>query len=283
MLRIHSASVALVNDKAPNGCILGLAPCRALVHRRDVSRSDRAPSRVAFARAAASATGFALTLSAASPVLAEPTKAERCVQNYEFAQTERQAAKWTEASALFHSCSDAACPEMVRQECVAWAQVADRELKGAGDPRAAGVSSSIPLAAPPPSASSERAPAPPGDAAPPRRDESSGERHASGLLLPAVLGGVGLVGVAGFAYLGLKGNHDRDEMARTCKPDCSTDDVDSARLKLTLANVSLGVGIAALGAGAYFFFTRPTERSTAMHVRVAPVAGGMAAGLGGRF
>jgi hypothetical protein len=63
-----------------------------------------------------------------------------------------------------------------------------------------------------------------------------------------VLGGIGLVALSSFAYFGLSGNSDASNLrASGCAPYCPKDEVNAARSKLIAANVSLGVGIAALG------------------------------------
>ena len=70
-----------------------------------------------------------------------------------------------------------------------------------------------------------------------------------------VLGGVGLLGIAGFAVLGSMGNAERDERERTCAPRCSDAEVAEVRTKYYLADASLGVGVLALGTAAVLFFS----------------------------
>jgi len=65
-----------------------------------------------------------------------------------------------------------------------------------------------------------------------------------------VAGGVGLVALSSFAYFGLTGNRDASNLRSECAPNCSDQQVSAARSKLIVANVSLGVGIAAFGVGA---------------------------------
>ncbi len=70
--------------------------------------------------------------------------------------------------------------------------------------------------------------------------------------LAYVFGGVGVLAMGGFAYFGLAGMHEKHELD-ACKPYCDSSRVDSARLKLTLADVALGVGIASLGAAVWLY------------------------------
>jgi hypothetical protein len=99
-----------------------------------------------------------------------------------------------------------------------------------------------------------------------------------------VLGGVGLVGIAGFAYFGLTASHDLDHLRTTCAPFCATADLDSARHEALFADIALGVGVVALGAAAYTFFTRPNDTpSAATLIDVRPLPGGGMARIGASF
>ena len=60
------------------------------------------------------------------------------------------------------------------------------------------------------------------------------------------LAGLGAVGIAGFAVFGLEGRN--QERALTCGPYCTQAEVDPVQTKFTVANVSLLVGVVALGA-----------------------------------
>ena len=84
-----------------------------------------------------------------------------------------------------------------------------------------------------------------------------GGESKEGSLVPAfVVGGIGIVALGSFAVFGLGGKSDVDELQK-CKPTCAETDVDSARTKLIIADISLGVGIVALGVATYMFITRP--------------------------
>lgn len=93
---------------------------------------------------------------------------------------------------------------------------------------------------------------PPGPVTPP-----PGETSKEGSLVPAfVVGGIGIVALGSFAIFGLGGKGDVDDLQK-CKPNCAEGDVDSARTKLIIADISLGVGIVALGVATYMILTRP--------------------------
>jgi hypothetical protein len=69
-----------------------------------------------------------------------------------------------------------------------------------------------------------------------------------------IASGVALVGAGGFTAFGLAGRADLRDLDR-CEPRCASDDVDAARTKYLLADISLGVGIVGLGVATYLFFT----------------------------
>jgi hypothetical protein len=79
--------------------------------------------------------------------------------------------------------------------------------------------------------------------------------------LAYVLGGVGVVGLVGWAYFGVSGDADVHNLRSTCGQlhDCSDASVSSARTKLVLADVGMGVGLAGVVAGGIVFFA--TRRS----------------------
>ncbi len=118
-------------------------------------------------------------------------------------------------------------------------------------------------------------------------------KESEGSLLPAlVVGGLGVVALGSFAVFGLGGKSDVSDLQR-CKPTCPESDVDKARTKLIVADISLGVGVVALGVATYLFLTRPkldaevkTGQSPAkprVSFDFGPVAGGAAGSVGARF
>jgi len=219
-----------------------------------------------------------------------PDKADKaeCVAALDRAQSMQSARKLRAARASYLACSAAACPELVREDCtrslvdldasmptvtfsaregghdVADARVLlDGEavasaLDGhavAVDPgshvarfeRAGGGAVEIKLVA----REGEKnravtatfASAPPAERAP--KTESG--RFP---VLPAVLGGAGLLAIGGSFYVRLNADADADEMRRTCAPACNASARDALSDQLVVANVALGVGVGALALAA---------------------------------
>lgn len=117
-----------------------------------------------------------------------------------------------------------------------------------------------------------------------------GSEHKPGSIAPSlVFGGIGLVALGSWAFFGLSGTSEVNDMESNCKPHCAQSDVDAARTKLIIADVSLGVGIVSLGVATYLFFTRPTGNAEiktgfrSIRFDGGPTRGGAMAGLGGNF
>jgi hypothetical protein len=66
--------------------------------------------------------------------------------------------------------------------------------------------------------------------------------------LPWVLSAAGLAGIGTYGLLTVWGRKDNDALAN-CSPDCSAASLDRVKTLYLAADISLGVGIAALGAG----------------------------------
>jgi hypothetical protein len=108
-----------------------------------------------------------------------------------------------------------------------------------------------------------------------------------GSLVPAlVVGGIGVIALGSFTIFGLGGKSDVDDL-QSCKGHCSEDSVNKARTKLIIADISLGVGIVALGVATYMIITRPKVDTGVKTGHVSfdfgPVAGGAVGSLGARF
>ena len=73
-----------------------------------------------------------------------------------------------------------------------------------------------------------------------------------------VLGGVALVGGAGFAYFWTTGMNEVSRLRDACSPYCPPEQVDDARTPLTIARISGGIGIAAAVAAVTVYFLQPT-------------------------
>jgi hypothetical protein len=77
------------------------------------------------------------------------------------------------------------------------------------------------------------------------------------------LAGVGALGLGGFAVLGWTGWRKEKDLSGTCAPACGSGPVQSVRTRYLLADISLGVGLAAAGAAVYLHFRHragPPER-----------------------
>ncbi|HYP99711.1 MAG TPA: hypothetical protein VER96_13645 [Polyangiaceae bacterium] len=82
-------------------------------------------------------------------------------------------------------------------------------------------------------------------------------------VLPAVFGGVAVIGLAGFAVFGTRGRSAESRLETTCSPHCSEDQISSVRTQYAVADVSLAVGLASLGLAAYFALSPSSERRAA--------------------
>src|SRR5205814_1618210 len=93
--------------------------------------------------------------------------------------------------------------------------------------------------------------------------------HGSGGHTPVlayVLGGVGILGLGSFTYFGLTSKGDLSNLKDTCAPYCAQNDLDSVKTRMLVADISLGVGIVALGVATYLFVTNgsnATPKTTA--------------------
>jgi len=89
-----------------------------------------------------------------------------------------------------------------------------------------------------------------------------------------VLFGVGALGVGSFTFFGIEAKNRFDSLQSSCGHRCSDSDVNDVRTHATVADVSLGVGLVAIGVGAYLFFTEHAGSASASTVGAAPWTGG---------
>ena len=107
--------------------------------------------------------------------------------------------------------------------------------------------------------------------------------------LPYVVGAIGVVGIGAFAAFALAGKAGEHELRdRGCAPLCDRGEVDAVRHKYLIADISLGVGVVALGAAAYLLLSgdhTPAASTTAARpaLDLGPVAGGAGMTWSGRF
>jgi hypothetical protein len=96
--------------------------------------------------------------------------------------------------------------------------------------------------------------------------------------------GVGLVGLAGFTYFGLTAQGDLSHLRETCAPSCTSSQLDSVKREALFADVSLGLGVVAVGLAVYTLVAhRAPAAATTAHLDLKPAPGGAVVVLGGRF
>lgn len=104
-----------------------------------------------------------------------------------------------------------------------------------------------------------------------------------------VLGGIGLAGLTMFGVFGGLALVDKSDAKDTCAPSCSDSAVSSIRTKLIVADVSLAVGVASLGAAIVLGVVsaldggEPEPKQAAWSIGVAPTVGGAVGVVRGVF
>lgn len=114
----------------------------------------------------------------------------------------------------------------------------------------------------------------------PREEPGASPGSARPIAL-AALGGIVIASGVTFAVLGLGAQSEADHLRTTCAPTCDPSDVNAARAKQIGANVALGVGLLAAGAGAILVLTWPARSQSGASpiVAVRPIHGGAIAGF----
>ena len=97
---------------------------------------------------------------------------------------------------------------------------------------------------------------------------TAGRRTISPLVY--VLGGVGLLAAGSFTYFALDGRS-REHDLKSCAPACDPAEVSGMRRSYLVSDVSLGVAVASLGLGAYFF-VRPPSTTPSNHLALGSVS-----------
>lgn len=101
-----------------------------------------------------------------------------------------------------------------------------------------------------------------------------------------VLGGVGMLGLAGFGFFGLTGLSEESDLDQ-CKPSCASNDVDAVRTRYLAADISLAVGVLAVGGASYFYFARssgsPDQDRGTVALRLQAGPNQLGAGVSGLF
>ena len=76
-----------------------------------------------------------------------------------------------------------------------------------------------------------------------------------------ILGGAGLLSLGSFGTFALLGAQEKSRLRNTCSPACSDGDVAGLRTDYLVADISLAVGVVALGIASYFLLTREQRRT----------------------
>lgn len=100
----------------------------------------------------------------------------------------------------------------------------------------------------------------------PGERERSPNRGSRSLLLPGILAAAGVAGVVGFVGVGASGHSRENQLKDTCSPNCRGDLIAGVRTRYFVADLSLGIGVASLLLGTYFFF----DQGAAPQARARP-------------
>ncbi len=269
-------------------------------------------------RRAASSVAGALTAILLSAAPAQAQTQEACLWSYDQAQRLRDRGKLIETRERLLVCAQDVCPELARKDCERWLRDVDastpsvvvrardpdgrdavdvqvwvdgapflRNLDGRARPLDPGVHF-LRYEMAGGKATQDRIVVVEGeknrvllvDFAKDAGDTTPATTRAS---RPAayLFAGIGVVGIAGFAYFASTGLSERSELERTCYPSCSEADVDRARSKLVIGDISLGLGITSAGVATWLFVRASPSSSTSFGV--VPVTGGSVATVRGMF
>jgi hypothetical protein len=129
-------------------------------------------------------------------------------------------------------------------------------------------------------------------ATPPEGDDTDDKGHP---VAAYVFGAVGVVALGSFLGFGIAGKSDADELRDSCgvTSSCPDSEIDDVRTKLIVADISLGVGLVALGVGVGLFLhhhlsgsddeAESAEAGSALWFGASPTRGGALGSVGGRF
>lgn len=269
---------------------------------------------------------FAL-LSLAFP--ASAADKQTCVDAYDEGQKQRAAGALKTALELFRVCAEVGCPAATTKDCTGWAveveasvptvvfEATDAEGRDLSD-----VTVSIGTVALTTKLDGKSVPVDPGKhvfrfqrtGAEPvdtelvikqgeknRKVSVSWAKRATDPDVPSeggdisispgtwVLGGIGLAGLTVFGVLGGLALSEKSDAEDTCAPSCADPVVDSIRAKLIVADVSLAVGVASLGAAVILGVMSALEgqdappAKSALRFGVTPAEGGAIGVVSGAF
>jgi hypothetical protein len=76
-----------------------------------------------------------------------------------------------------------------------------------------------------------------------------------------VAGGVGVVGLGMFTGFAIAGASEKSHLKDTCSPRCTDSEVSALRRDYIVADVSLAIGLVALGVATFFVLTAPSKNT----------------------
>jgi hypothetical protein len=101
----------------------------------------------------------------------------------------------------------------------------------------------------------------------PEPPKPEGETHTRVGWPVIALGAIGALGLGGFAFFGLSGSSKQSDLDSGCKPACEPSKVDDVRRTYLFADISLAVGVAAIGAAIVYFVTQSSSTPKRAAVR----------------
>ena len=87
------------------------------------------------------------------------------------------------------------------------------------------------------------------------------EPEPRSLVLPIVLGGIGVAGIGAAFFFGFSAKSDAEDLRKSCAPSCKDSDLDTVHTKLLASDIGLGIGVVALAAAAYLLLSPPASVS----------------------
>lgn len=106
--------------------------------------------------------------------------------------------------------------------------------------------------------------------------------------LPFIVGGAGVAAVGAGVLLNIWGRQDNNKLLASCAPNCQQSSADHVRHLYVAADISIGVGVAALGVASFLYFTgNHAKENPAIHtgyaIDVEPTPKGVFATVSGAF
>lgn len=92
--------------------------------------------------------------------------------------------------------------------------------------------------------------------------------------LAYVLAGTSVAAFGAFAVLGITGDTTKNDLQSTCRPSCSSSDVNSLETRFVAADIAAGVGALAAVGAITVFLLRPERAAQVPQVGIAPTNGG---------